>query len=199
MRVPLFFSFDSSGSSTADSAVKSAGRIPAMLSGLALALCGAAGALFAACEDGAPAPQDLSGGPADMAQPTPDMAVSVTAPVVSSIDVKTSSVTGGGTATISGSKFSAGATVSFGAVSAAVNSIAPDGTSISVTIPASPSRAGLVDIVVTNSNGEKGTLVRGFKYSLNTVVFANAAANPTLNLMSTAGPRSVIQVDARAN
>lgn len=165
----------------------------------ALALCGVAGALFPACQDGTSTPRDLSSGPADMASTNVDMAVSLTAPVVTSIDLKSSSTSGGGAATITGSRFAAGATVTIGIAAANVISVSPDGTSISINIPASPGRAGVVDVVVNNPNGEQGALLRGFRYFLNNVTFANATVNPTLNVSSNAGPRSIIQLDACAN
>lgn len=172
-------------------------RVP-LFFGAVLALCGAAGVLFPACEDGTSTPRDLSG-PVDMASANVDMPVSATAPLVNSIDLKSSSTSGGGAATITGSRFSPNATVAIGIAVANVISVSPDGTSISITIPASPGRAGVVDIVVNNPNGEQGALLRGFRYFLNSVAFANAAANPTFSVNSNAGPRSIIQLDACAN
>lgn len=173
-------------------------RVPLFL-GAVFALCGAAGVLFPACESGTSAPRDLSSGRTDMASADVDMAVSATAPLVTSIDLKSSSTSGGGAATITGSRFSPSATVVIGIAAANVISVSPDGTSISITIPASPGRAGVVDIVVNNPNGEQGALLRGFRYFLSSVTYANAAANPTLNVSSNAGPRSILQVDARTN
>lgn len=173
-------------------------RVP-LVFGAVLALCGAAGVFFPACEDGTTAPRDLSSGPVDMASANVDMPISATAPQVTSIDLKSSSTSGGGAATITGSNFRQGASVVIGIASANVLSVSPDGTSISITIPASPGRAGVVDVVVNNPNGEQGALLRGFRYFLSNVTYANATASPTLNVNSNAGPRSIIQLDECAN
>ncbi len=75
----------------------------------------------------------------------------------------TSGSTAGGTAvTISGSGFASGATVTFDGT-AATGVTVVSATSITATTPAHA--AGAVNIVVTNSNGQRGTLTNGFTYT----------------------------------
>lgn len=67
----------------------------------------------------------------------------------------------GGTAvTISGSGFEAGATVAFNGTPAAVVQVTA--TTIAVTAP--PHAPGAVDLVVSNPDGQQGTLLAGFTY-----------------------------------
>lgn len=73
----------------------------------------------------------------------------------------------GGTAvTISGANFAAGATVRFGGV-AALNVVVTGPTRITATTPPAPTGDPsplAVDVVVTNPDGQSGTLARGFLY-----------------------------------
>jgi hypothetical protein len=85
------------------------------------------------------------------------------APTVSSVSPSTGS-TGGGTAvTITGTGFLAGAVVEFGGV-LATNVVVVNGTSITATTP--PHTAGPVDVIVTNSDSQSGTLPGGYVYAL---------------------------------
>jgi hypothetical protein len=82
------------------------------------------------------------------------------APTVSSIAPNAGRLTAGVLATISGSNFQAGATVSVGGVATAVT--ATSATSLFVTLPANS--AGQKNIVVTNPDTQTGTLVNGYTY-----------------------------------
>jgi phosphatidylinositol-3-phosphatase len=69
---------------------------------------------------------------------------------------------GGTSITISGNNFVSGATVSLGGT-LATNVVVANSTSISaITAPRS---AGVVDVVVTNPDGQSGTLIQGFSYA----------------------------------
>jgi len=82
-------------------------------------------------------------------------------PAVTSI-TPTSGSTGGGTSvTITGSNFVAGATVALGGV-AATGVTVVNATTITATTGAHA--AGAVNVVVTNPNGQSGTLTNGFTY-----------------------------------
>lgn len=75
----------------------------------------------------------------------------------------------GGTAvTISGSNFAAGATVKFGGVNA-LNVVVAGATTITATTPPAPAPPGdlsplAVDVIVTNPDGQSGTVTGGFVY-----------------------------------
>jgi RHS repeat-associated protein len=84
------------------------------------------------------------------------------APTVSSINPNTGTTAGGTAVTIGGTNFQAGATVSLGGVAATgVTVTAPD--TIHATTGAHA--AGAVDVVVTNSDTQSGTLSGGFNYT----------------------------------
>src|SRR6202035_4475724 len=75
----------------------------------------------------------------------------------------TSGTTSGGTpVTISGTNFASGATVTFGGTSA-TSVVVVSSTTITATTPAHA--AGVVNVVVTNSNGQSGTLTNGYTYT----------------------------------
>src|SRR5262249_24500538 len=83
-------------------------------------------------------------------------------PTVSAVSPTSGSVNGGTTVTVTGTGFLSGATVKFGGIAAtgiAVNS----SKSITATTPAHG--AGTVDVSVTNSDGQSGTLTNGFTYT----------------------------------
>jgi hypothetical protein len=63
--------------------------------------------------------------------------------------------------TITGANFVSGAKVSFGG-SAATNVTVVSSTSVKATTP--PHSAGRVSVVVTNPNGQSGTLASAFLY-----------------------------------
>ena len=85
-----------------------------------------------------------------------------TAPTVASVSPTSGTVNGGTAVSISGSNFAAGATVTFGGTTAS-NINVVNSTSITATTPAH--LAGTVNVVVTNTNGQSGTLTGGFTYT----------------------------------
>lgn len=84
------------------------------------------------------------------------------APVVSSVSPNSGSMGGGTSITITGSAFQAGATVTFGGTPA-TNVAVVSATTITATTPSHT--AGSVAVVVTNSDGQAGTLSGGFTYT----------------------------------
>jgi hypothetical protein len=84
------------------------------------------------------------------------------APTVSSIAPNTGTSGGGTRVTISGTGFEAGATVSLGGT-AATGVTVVSSTSITATTPAHA--AGAVSVVVTNTDGQNGTLANGYTYT----------------------------------
>ena len=85
-----------------------------------------------------------------------------TAPTVASITPASGPIAGGTAVTITGTNFVSGATVSFGGT-AATGVTVVSSTSITATAPAHA--AGAVDLVVTNPNGQNGTLSNGYTYN----------------------------------
>jgi hypothetical protein len=81
---------------------------------------------------------------------------------VNSVLTSCSSTNGGETITIRGNGFASGASVTIANV-AATNVIVVDANTITATIPASSS-AGAARIVVTNTNGDSGSLTGAFRY-----------------------------------
>jgi PKD repeat protein len=117
-----------------------------------------------------------------VAKPTP-------APTVSSISPNSGPALGGTAVTITGTGFASGASVRFGGV-AATNVNVASSTSITATTPAQAQAT--VNVVVTNSDGQSGTLVNGYSYVSsedpgNEPPIVTASANPT----SGAAPLSV--------
>ncbi len=90
----------------------------------------------------------------------------------------TSGTTSGGTpVTITGTNFASGATVTFGGT-AATSVVVVSSTTITATTPAHA--AGVVNVVVTNSNGQSGTLTSGYTYtSSGTIMFVQVASGPS--------------------
>jgi hypothetical protein len=90
----------------------------------------------------------------------------------------TSGTTSGGTAvTITGTNFTSGATVSFGGT-AATNVSVVSSSSITATAPAHA--AGAVNVVVTNTGGQSGTLANGYTYTASgTISFVQANTGPS--------------------
>ncbi|HKP11437.1 MAG TPA: IPT/TIG domain-containing protein, partial [Blastocatellia bacterium] len=84
-------------------------------------------------------------------------------PSVSGVTPNTGPTAGGTSVTISGSGFTAGATVMIGGAPATNVSVNGSATITAVT-PAHA--AGAVSVAVTNTNGLSGTLVNGFTYSV---------------------------------
>ena len=87
------------------------------------------------------------------------------APTVSAI-TPTSGTTNGGTAvTITGTGFRSGATVSLGGAAATNVSV---GNSTSITATTTAHAAGAVNVVVTNTDAQSGTLSNGYTYTSGT-------------------------------
>src|SRR4029077_12347058 len=84
------------------------------------------------------------------------------APTVSSILPVSGTTAGGTPVTITGTGFLAGATVSLGGTAATGVSVGSS-TTITATTPAHA--AGAVNVVVTNSDGQSGTLNNGYTYT----------------------------------
>ena len=82
-------------------------------------------------------------------------------PIVISISPTSGSTVGGTTVTITGTGFLPGAQVSFGGI-AATGIAVLSGTSITATTPAHI--AGLVSLLVTNTDGQSGNLSNGYTY-----------------------------------
>jgi Domain of unknown function (DUF1929)/IPT/TIG domain/Glyoxal oxidase N-terminus len=86
---------------------------------------------------------------------------------------------GGTSVTITGTGFAAGATVKFGGT-AATNVVVGSSTSITATTPAHA--GGAVDVVVTNSDNQSGTLTGGYTYTTSTgggIGFVQSNSAPT--------------------
>jgi hypothetical protein len=83
-------------------------------------------------------------------------------PVPTSITPVSGTTAGGTAVTITGTGFAAGAAVSFGGTAATGVSVGSS-TSITATTPAHA--AGAVNVVVTNSDGQSGTLNNGYTYT----------------------------------
>ncbi len=93
-------------------------------------------------------------------------------PAVTAVGPSSGPVAGGTAVTITGSGFTAGASVSFGAAAAGSVNVA-SATSLTATAPAGS--AGTVDLVVTNADGQSGRLTGGYTY----VASAPPAPPPT--------------------
>jgi hypothetical protein len=89
---------------------------------------------------------------------------------LSGISPTSGSASGGTKVTITGTGVTAGATVTFGG-SAATNVAVTNSTTITATTPAHA--AGAVNVVVTNGNGQGGTLTNGFTYTGSTSATIN--------------------------
>jgi uncharacterized delta-60 repeat protein len=87
---------------------------------------------------------------------------SYAAPTVASISPNSGSANGGTVVTITGAGFVSGATVSIGGVNATAVTFV-SGTSLTAIVPAGS--IGSQNVVVTNPDGQTGTLVGGFTYS----------------------------------
>jgi len=83
-------------------------------------------------------------------------------PTVSGITPNSGSTSGGTSVTINGSAFVSGATVSIGGVAATSVSVA---NSTTITATTAAHAAGTVNVVVTNPDGQSGTLTSGFTYT----------------------------------
>ena len=83
------------------------------------------------------------------------------APTVAAVAPTSGPASGGTAATITGTGFVAGASVSFGGV-AATNVTVVSATQITVTVP--PHAPGTVDVVVVNADLQQATLAGGYEY-----------------------------------
>ena len=84
------------------------------------------------------------------------------APTVTAISPSSGTASGGTPVTITGTGFSAGASVTIGGTAPTGVSVVSS-TSMTATTPAHA--AGAVNVVVTNSNGQSGTLTNGYTYT----------------------------------
>ena len=85
----------------------------------------------------------------------------VAPPAVTTVSPTSGPSAGGTAVTLTGTDFTTGATVTFGGV-AATNVIVVSATSITLTTPAHS--AGAVTVVVTNPDGQSGSLANGFTF-----------------------------------
>jgi hypothetical protein len=84
---------------------------------------------------------------------------------VSGISPSSGTASGGTSVKITGTGFLPGATVTFGGI-AGTNVAVPDSSTITVTTPSHT--AGTVNVVVTNSIGQSGTLTNGYAFTSST-------------------------------
>lgn len=84
------------------------------------------------------------------------------APTVTGVNPTSGPTAGGTSITITGTGFAAGATVTVGGT-AATNVVVSNSTTITAVTPAHA--AGTVDVVVTNSNGQSGSMLNAFTYN----------------------------------
>jgi hypothetical protein len=118
-----------------------------------------------------------SGGNWVMQMATFKATASTAAPTVTAVSPPSGSTSGGTAATITGTNFAAGASVTFGGT-AATNVVVVSGTSITATTPAHA--AGTVNVVVTNSTGQSGTLTNGYTYTASgTIGFVQSSSGPS--------------------
>ena len=118
-----------------------------------------------------------SGGYWIMQMATFKASASSSAPTVTSISPPSGSATGGTAVTITGTNFASGDSVSFGGT-AATNVSVVSSTSITATTPAHA--AGAVNVVVTNSSGQSGTLTNGYTYTTSgTINFVQVNSGPS--------------------
>lgn len=105
--------------------------------------------------------------------------VAIAAPAISRISPTHGSTAGGGTMDIYGTSLSSGSTVTIGTQNASVVSSAPDGSRITVNIPAGVS--GPANVTVTNQGGTN-TLTGGFTYvAPASILFADSFNNASLS------------------
>jgi hypothetical protein len=107
-----------------------------------------------------------------------------TAPYVSAVTPASGSTSGGTAVNIAGGRFAGGASVSFGGT-VATNVAVVSASSLTATTPAHS--AGAVSVVVTNPDGQSGTLGNGFTYLAPAITVSAVAPN----VGSTGGGTSV--------
>ena len=96
-------------------------------------------------------------------------------PTIASLTVTHGPITGGTSVTLSGSGFQTGSIVTFGGTSGTVTTIAPDGTSLTVTTPAH-TPPGLVDVAVTNPGPLTATRAGAFRFDSPPLVSVSPAS-----------------------
>ncbi len=101
-----------------------------------------------------------------------DLFTYVAAPTVTGINPRFGSIAGGTSVVITGTGFQAGAAVAIGGVPATNVTVANATTLSAVT--AAHASPGAVDVVVTNPDGQAGTLTGGFTYALPPTITAVA-------------------------
>ena len=105
------------------------------------------------------------------------------APTVTNVSPNSGTTAGGTAVTISGTNFTAGATVTFGSA-AATNVVVVSGTQITATTPVGS--AGVATVTVSNPGGQSGSLASAFTY-----VAAPTVSSVSPNSGSTAGGTAV--------
>jgi hypothetical protein len=83
-------------------------------------------------------------------------------PVVTAISPPSGAIAGGTRVTITGTGFQSGAAVTFGTASATNIVVSPDGTTITLIVPRNG--AGVVNVAVTNPDGQRGALLAAYTY-----------------------------------
>ena len=125
------------------------------------------------------------------------------APTVSSISPNSGTANGGTPVTITGTGFSAGATVKLGGTAATGVTVI---SSTSITATTAAHSAGTVDVVVTNSDSQSGTLSGGYTYTssggggisfvqvTSAVARSGSSISVTFTAAQTAGNLNVVSV-----
>ncbi len=109
-----------------------------------------------------------------------DLFTYVSPPTVTAIHPSAGSIAGGTSVIITGTGFQTGASVTIGGVPATNVSVA-NGTTLSAVTGAHAS-PGAVDVVVTNPDGQAGTLTGGFTYALPPTITAVAKLSDPFRL-----------------
>lgn len=163
--------------------------------GLVTLFAGGAVALAVSCgDDNTGSAMDMAK-PADLAPIPPDL--TVPGPTISALSKSADFTKGGTMLTITGANFRTGATVKFGTltVPTADTTVAADGKSITVKIPANTGKPGKVDLIVTNTDSTSVTQAKGFLYYLETISFGNPVALTNGTPATAKGPRAIYAVD----
>ena len=105
-------------------------------------------------------------------------------PRISALEPAVAATSGGSLVTISGAGLEEGSRVAIGGVEATVLEFLDSHT---ITVAAPQHRAGVVDVVITNSDGRSGTLPGGFTY--HPPIFTDVAQEAGVLRFSTSGTR----------
>src|SRR5204863_2154972 len=95
-------------------------------------------------------------------------------PTVSAISPTSGTTAGGTSVTITGTAFQSGASVTFGGAAATNISVV---SSTTITATTAAHAAGAVNVVVTNTDGQSGTLSNGFTYSAGAPALTSVSPN----------------------